>query len=220
MNVTEALNARFSCRSFLPKPVDNKDIIAVLEAASHSPSWADTQPWEVFVASGDPLERIRRAYLANLEKGIERRPDVRPAIMWPAAEQERMKVMMASRMEFMGVDVGDKTAMKEFGKGNYTFFGAPSVAFLCLDKELTPWSMFDLGLYAQSLMLAATERGLGSIVAMGFAAYPDILRPALKVPDSLDIVIGIAIGHIDQKARINSFRSPRKPAIAPGTIIS
>lgn len=56
MNVIDAINQRFACRAFKPDPVDKATILKILEAATHSPSWANTQPWEVYVAAGPILE--------------------------------------------------------------------------------------------------------------------------------------------------------------------
>jgi len=42
-------------------------------------------------------------------------------------------------------------------ESNYRFFGAPTVVFLCLHRNFSSWSIFDMGLLAQSIMLAAQE---------------------------------------------------------------
>ena len=47
-----------------------------MEEATHSPSWANTQPWEIFIAGGEVLEKIRRAYMENFAKDVPRDPDI------------------------------------------------------------------------------------------------------------------------------------------------
>jgi nitroreductase len=68
MNVIDALKTRHSCRAYTSHPVSKETVLGILEAAIHAPSWANTQPWEIYVAGGEVLERIRHAYLTNHEK--------------------------------------------------------------------------------------------------------------------------------------------------------
>ena len=105
----------------------------------------------------------------------------------------------------------DKSALKELSEVNYHFFQAPVVAYICMDRTLTPWSVFDLGLFSQSLMLAARNFGLGSAPAVTLVAHPDLIRKELKIPDELSIIIGIALGYADTEHPQNQFRSPRRP---------
>ena len=46
MDVLEALNSRFTCRAFKPKSVNRDIVLKIMENATRSPSWANTQPWE------------------------------------------------------------------------------------------------------------------------------------------------------------------------------
>ncbi|MHB1413024.1 MAG: nitroreductase, partial [Thermoleophilia bacterium] len=91
------------------------------------------------------------------------------------------------------------------------FFGAPAVVFICMDRSLSQWSVFDLGMLSQSIMLAATERSIGSAVAYAFVAYPQLIRAELDVPNEFSVVIGIALGHEDAEHVQNRFRAPRRP---------
>ena len=59
MDVREALKKRKSTRAFLDKEVTKKKVVAVLEAARHSPSGVNTQPWQVAVVSGDAKTRLQ-----------------------------------------------------------------------------------------------------------------------------------------------------------------
>ena len=60
MDVGDALRARRTVRAFLDRPVPRETLEAILTDALRTPSWANTQPWEIFVAGGDVFERIRR----------------------------------------------------------------------------------------------------------------------------------------------------------------
>lgn len=70
--------------------------------------------------------------------------------------------------------------------------------------------MYDVGAYAQSIMLTAQEQGLSTIPAITLVLYPDVLRKELDISEDLKITIGIAIGYEDKDNKINSFKSSRK----------
>ena len=210
MNVREALDARYSCRAFTKEPVTRAQIEAIVAAASRAPSWANTQPWEVFVAAGEPLERIRQGYLQRAEEGAERALETAAPASWPEAHRARTAELMRVRFGLLGVERDDAEARRRLMQRNFSLFGAPAVAWLCLDRALSPWSLYDLGAFAQSLMLAAAAAGLDSIPAVMLAGWPDIVRAELGVPDALAIAIGIALGHAEREDPLNKLRSPRR----------
>jgi nitroreductase len=106
-------------------------------------------------------------------------------------------------------DCGD--AVTQFGELNNSMFHAPAVIYLCMDKLLSQWSLFDLGAFSQSLMLAALEYGLGTIPAGTLTNYPDVLHRLLDIPENQIVVIGIAVGYADNDCAINRFHSARSP---------
>lgn len=205
MNVKDALSARRSMRDFLPKPVSRGVLTEILEAASRTPSWANSQPWDVFVATGDTLERIRAGYLAQYEQRVKAIPEIARPEAWPENAKARQKGLYPDMIR----DCGD--AAEQFGALNKGMFNAPAVIFLCMDKMLEHWGLFDLGAYSQSVMLMAAEKGLGTIPAITLVNYPEVVRRELKVPDNLKIAIGIAVGYVNEENKINNFHSARSP---------
>lgn len=211
MDVTDALYSRYSTRAFKPDPVDKETITRILEAAIHAPSWANTQPWEIFVAGGDVLNRLRHAYLENFHKGVTGKSDLPRPQQWPPALQRRMEELVAEHYKTAGIERDDKARRQAIFEANYRFFGAPVVIYLCMDRTLTPWSIFDIGILAQSIMLVAQQHCLGSIPAVSLVSYPDLIRAELEIPDDLSIIFGIALGYSDVQHLQNKFRSPRRP---------
>lgn len=211
MNVIDAIESRRSIRAFTSEPVSKDVLLKIVAAANWAPSWADTQPWEVFVAGGEPLARIRERFLARSEAGVAPANDIPRPTDWPPGPRQRMVDFVEDRCAALGVVPGDETHRAASMRRNFEFFGAPAVAFLCLHKDLTPWSYFDMGLYAQSLMLAAMEYSVGSVIAVNFAAYPDIIREELGVPEEYAVMIGIALGYQDPGSVENQCRSIRRP---------
>lgn len=210
MDVIDALNSRFTVRAFKSDPIDRDILEKVFDAALKSPSWANTQPWEIYVAGGEVLNRLRESYIRNLENHVERNPDLAIPKQWPPALQKRMQALRSERTATLERYCPDKTKLKDLLELNYHFFDAPVVAYICMDRTLTPWSIFDLGLFSQSLMLAACQFGLASAVAVTLAAHPDLIRKELNIPDALMVVIGIALGYEDVENPQNKFRTTRR----------
>ncbi|OGO24293.1 MAG: hypothetical protein A2144_10215 [Chloroflexi bacterium RBG_16_50_9] len=213
MDVIEAILARHSVRDFKSDPVKKETILKILEAAGRSPSSGNSQPWHIFVAGGKVMEKIRQSYLERFEKDVPGKPEMAstPPNQWPPALLARMEKQRDERNKLLGINIQDKAAMRaNMAKGN-KFFGAPVLLVLCMDRGLSEFSAYDLGLLSQTIMLAAQNFGLGSIVARGFINHPDILREELAIPDNVQIVIGIAIGYKDDKSIINTYRSSRRP---------
>jgi len=210
MEVTDALQRRYTARAFKSDPVDRITIEKILESSLRTPSWANTQPWEIFVAGGEILNKLRDAYMVELRNCVPRRPDLAAPKQWPPALQGRIDTLRAERTATLDRLCLDKSVLKDISEMNYHFFYAPAVAYLCMDRTLTPWSVFDLGLLAQSIMLAAQHFGVDSATAVTLVAHPDLIREALKIPDDLLIIIGIALGYADPDHPQNQYRSPRR----------
>jgi nitroreductase len=205
MNVIEAINERHSIRAFLPKPVEKEKLDAVLVASVRAPSWANTQPWEVFVATGDTLERIKEGYRQKYADNAPAVPETSRPAQWSEAAQKRIQQLRPD----MEKDCG--TSVEQFAALNQAMFNAPVVVYVCMDKILSEWSLYDIGAYSQTFMLAALEQGLSTIPAITLTLYPDVLRRELKIPDNLKITIGIAVGYADKENGINKFISARCP---------
>jgi nitroreductase len=127
MDVIDALNTRFTVRAFKPDPVDHDTLKKVMEAAIKTPSWANTQPWEVYVAGGEVLNRLREAYVINLKNCVARNPDLAVQKQWPAALLKRMEGLKSERLATLERVCLDKSALRDLSEVNYHFFQAPVV---------------------------------------------------------------------------------------------
>jgi len=211
MDVIEALNNRYSVRAFKPRAVTRETIVKIFEAAVRAPSWANSQPWEVFLAAGETLAKLRAANLARFQSGSPRALEMPGPQKWPEHMQTRIDQNMAERLRSMGIEREDKTGRQKLTEYNYRFFDAPAVAFLCMERTLTPWSAFDMGAFSQSIMLAAQKYGVDSIPAVMMTSYPDLIREILQIPSEMMLVFAVALGYQDEKNAINRFRSARLP---------
>jgi nitroreductase len=210
MEVHDALRNRRTVRAFMDRPVPRETLEEMLEDALRTPSWANTQPWEVYVAAGEVLEQIRRTYEARTMAKAPAQPDLPFPRVWPAACRGRTKELTLGRARTRNTTTENPTFHHEFLMANRRFFGAPCVVYLCMDRTLTQWSVFDVGAMCQSITLAAQDRGVESAIAINTVCYPDVLRVELGIPDDLLIVIGIALGCADPSDPEYSFRSVRR----------
>jgi hypothetical protein len=100
-------------------------------------------------------------------------------------------------------------SVEQFAALNQNMFNAPAVIYVCIDKALSEWSLYDIGAYSQTFMLAALEQGLSTIPAITLTLYSDafIVRRELKILNNLKITIGIAVGYADRENGINKTGS-------------
>jgi nitroreductase len=54
-------------------------------------------------------------------------------------------------------------------------------------------------MFLQTLLLALTERGLGSCLDISISGYPKIVRAQLAIPTELSILCGLPIGYPDPR---------------------
>lgn len=205
MNTIDTIKARHSIRAYLDTPIEKEKFDLIFEAAQRSPSWANTQPWEVFVASGDTLKRIKEGYKEKHESKAPIALETPRPAEWSDVAKERTKGLRPG----MERDCGE--AAEQFVALNQAMFNAPSVIFICIDKIMAEWAMYDVGGYAQNIMLAAEELGLSTIPAIQLMLFPDILRKEMDIPENLKFTVGIAIGYKDEGNDINKFNSDRDP---------
>jgi nitroreductase len=213
MDAVEAILSRHSVRDFLSKSVPKATVINIFETAARSPSGGNAQPWEVFVAAGAAIERIRKTYMERFQNGTAGPPRGPGGPGGPPPQppyiQERMAVIRNERMKLLGLDPDDPASGRVFMEWGARLNGAPVIAIICMEKALS--SQLDLGLFIQSVCIAAQGYGVDSFIAGSLVSHQDVLRKELEIPDNLNIITGIALGYPDPEAVINTYRSPRRP---------
>ncbi len=210
MDVNQALRNRYTCRDFKPSAVPKGVILEILEAANRAPSWADTQPWEIFVAGGDSLERLREAYLDSFAKSAAPHPDIPAPTQWPPDLKQRMDELLILHKKEAQALSGNSADPQAYLVRQMKFFNAPVVVFICMDQTLGTWSVFDLGFFTQSLLLAAKEKGLDTAPAYRLIAYPELVRQELGIAPELSVVFGVAMGYGMERLDAVGFQSPRR----------
>ena len=207
MEFKEVVNKRHSVRNFSEKEIPVAVLEDIVRTAERAPSWENSQPWNVYIATGDTLKRIREIWAGKYEAKVKGTPDMPTGHRTNFSErsQQSMKDFMGAVAEYSG---DPETA--HFLNMNEKLFNAPALVYLTLGKGHTGWPIYDLGGFGMTLMLAAKDHGVDSIPAYEIVKFPAELRPLLSVPEDEEIVMGIALGYADEDS-INGFSSTRLP---------
>lgn len=209
MDAIDCIKTRQSVRAFKPEPVDRALLEEVFEAARWSPSYKNSQPWEVVVVSGRQKEALTEKMLGLFEAGSRPTPDLAAPGPWPLPEQSRIDRLYKQRAEDFGVDLADPRVIGKAKKANFAFYKAPHAIYLFQENSLSLWSLFDLGLFAQSFMLAAHAKGLGSVPQAFVTEYAPEIKDFLGISAEKRLVLGLSVGYPDWEARVNKVRADR-----------
>ncbi len=207
MNVTEAIATRTSIRAFLPEAPDAVVVRQILQTAARSPSGGNLQPWRVYALAGQPLADLKADVAAN-PFGETPEYDVYPPNLWDPFRTRRFE-NGEDLYRSIGIPREDKAARLRQLARNGELFGAPVGLFFCLDRKLGPPQWSDLGMYMQTVMLLATERGLDTCAQEYWARYPQTVAKHLGLPEDHMLFSGMALGWRDPEAPINTLRSQR-----------
>ncbi len=211
--VDEAILTRRSVRAFLPRPVDDETIRDILRVAARAPSGTNMQPWKVYVVSGERKEALSEAILSS---------GVRPEkIEWDEYKYypdkffepylARRRAVGYALYSLLGIGRREVERMRAQHDRNFTFFDAPVGLIFTIDRRLNKGSWVDLGMFLQSVMIAARGRDLHTCPQAAFAPYHRQIRPILGIPDEEIVVCGMALGHEDVSKPENALRSERAP---------
>ena len=157
-----AITLRRAIRAFLPDPVDPALVRRLIVVAAQAPSGTNMQPWKLRVIGPQTRERLETALIAALDS-----PDL-PAEeeyrYYPQAFREpylsRRRKVGWDLYGLLGVTKGDTAGMKRQSAANLRFFGAPVALMLTVGRDLEIGSWLDLGMFVQSLLIAAQGHGL------------------------------------------------------------
>ena len=210
---TEAVLARYSVRAFLDRPVERAAIEEMLEIARRSPSGGNLQPWHVDVLAGEALAELKAQVWQSLAatpggEGTEY-PVYPPGLTepWRGRRHKVGEQLYAS----IGIPREDRPArLRQFAR-NYDLFGAPVGLFFSIERSFGPPQWAHLGMFIQTLMLLAFERGLGACAQEAWALVHRTVGEVIGLPESRMLYCGMGLGWIDEADPINHWRSEREP---------
>ena len=229
MEFKDAMAQRHSVRAFSDKPVSDEVLTELLTTATTSPSWSNTQPYMIAVANGEVLEALRETLppmfddLVALARGSKFKQikakltsdgipdgDFRPVTDYPKDLQPRRNATGQQLYELLGIERGDKLGRHEQMRENFRFFNAPVALFIFVHEGLDVYSPLDAGIFLQSLMLAATDAGLGTCAQGALALWRSPLEKHFEIPSHYKLLCGLSLGY-EADAPINQFKPQRQP---------
>ncbi|BCW35939.1 nitroreductase NfnB [Arthrobacter sp. StoSoilA2] len=203
---------RRSCRSFLSKPVDELTLRETLADAVWAPSNCNTQPWEVHVVSGPARDRLIAA-VVEAEATDALSPDFSfDGAAYTGPFGLRRQAQGASYHEALGIDRRDYQKRRSVSAQNLYLHGAPHVAFLFMPEVGDSVRVAsDVGMFAQTFLLALTARGLAGVPQTSVGMFADTIRRELGVSAESKLLFGISFGWPDKSAAAYSYSSTREP---------
>jgi nitroreductase len=212
METLEGIKTRRSIRGFKPTPIPKDVVKKILQAVGNTSSYTNTQPWEVVIVSGKKKDELSKVIFELAKAKAPTHPDLPIPKGWPAEHDKRVHEHGARRLAALGIDRGDEEGRERLRLMNFEFYGAPCAVFLFMDGSLGEWSIFDMGLFAQSLLLAAHSLGVESVLQASVTNYAPEIKKFLGVAESKKLVIGISMGYPDHDAKLNTYRSVKQKA--------
>lgn len=186
------------CRSFLPDPLAPGVLDGLVDMASRAPSAGRAQGWHLIVLEGADTARFWDATLPTERRAGFRWPHLldAPVIALPFADPDAYVARYAE----------------------------PDKAHTGLGDSETAWPVpywtVDASMAVMTLLLGAEDAGLGALF-FGVFRGEDDLRAALSVPEHLQLLGAIALGHprVGDPDAVGTGRSAARPRRAADQIV-
>jgi nitroreductase len=213
MDFEELVYSRKSVRGFKTELVPRAVIEDIIEVAKRAPSSMNTQPWHVHVLTGEPLEQVRRRNMEEMIAGAQPKRDIVSHGEYQGVHRGRQVDIAKKLFGAMGIARDDKPMRQDWVLRGFRQFDAPVSLVLTYDRILDPGAVchFDLGALCYGIVLAAWDRGLGSVINGQGITRSDIVREVANIPDDQVIMTCVAMGYPDDNFPANAVKSDRKP---------
>jgi len=211
MNVTEAVRTRKSVRAFLSTPVPESTLRQILIDAARAPSGGNVQPWKTYVLAGATRNELVRRVREKWEAGIHSDGAEYDVFPEPLGEpyMTRRRTVGYGLYALAGVDRKDMAARTRQMFRNFEFFDAPVGMIFTIDRKFGPAQWSDLGMYIQNIALLALDHGLTTCMQEAWANWYQTLTEMLSIPDNEMVFCGLAVGHEDTSAVVNTLHTER-----------
>ena len=211
MEFETLVRTRRSVRGYKKKPVPRKVIEEIIEIAKGAPSSMNTQPWHLYVVTGEPLDKIRRGNTERMLAGVKPQRDFPTKEAYEGIHRQRQVDIAKQLFGAMGIERDDKERRQDWVMRGFRQFDAPVSIVLTYEKILEPAAIgqFDLGAVSYGICLAAWERGLGTVINGQGVMQTPVVREYANIPDSQNILTCIAMGYPDDEFSANRVKSLR-----------
>ncbi|SFO91690.1 Nitroreductase [Ralstonia sp. NFACC01] len=213
--VDQAITSRRSVRAFLPTPVAREDIEAILDVARRAPSGSNTQPWKVYVLTGESKARLSESVLAAYEHPeadtLHREEYPYYPRTWIDPYQSRRRKVGWDLYGLLGIERADKERMHAQHARNFRFFDAPVGIIFTIDRVMEQGSWLDYGMFLEAVMVGARARGIDTCPQAAFTQFHRIIAEHLRLTDDEMVVCGMSMGYANPAAIENTLVTERAP---------
>lgn len=213
-SLTSLLYTRRSVRDFQSTPIPESLLDEIIADANQAPSWSNTQPYRLAIASGAVRDRLaaslthhfdrasaaqRGGWLEKLRllatKGGMPDGDFAVNFEYPQSLQAQRRATGHGLYQLLNIGRSDHAARHAQMRRNFEFFGAPTAIFVFVHGGLREFSVLDAGIFLQTLMLSAHARGLGTCAQGALATWGSPVRAEFEVPEDYKLIAGVSIGY-------------------------
>lgn len=213
--VDRAITSRRSIRAFLPTPVARADIEAVLDVARRAPSGSNTQPWKVYVLTGESKARLSESVLAAYDHPeadtLHREEYPYYPRTWVDPYQSRRRKVGWDLYSLLGIGRADKARMHAQHARNFRFFDAPVGIIFTIDRVMEQGSWLDYGMFLEAVMVGARARGIDTCPQAAFTQFHRIIGEHLGLSADEMVVCGMSMGYANPDAVENTLITERAP---------
>jgi nitroreductase len=211
MSISNAITQRRSIRAYLDRPVDAAMVSEILDTARWSPSGGNLQPWRVIAVAEDARRNVVDIAGHVLSATPLGEGDDVPIYPADLAEPYRSRRAAAGEAlyEALGIAREDKAARFIQSTQNFQFFGAPVGLFFIIDTNMGKGQWAHLGMFMQSVALAAHELGLGTCMQEAWGMVRKSLHAHFALGAHELLYCGMALGWPDTQAPINNAKRAR-----------
>ena len=208
MDVCKIMKLRRSIRKYLDKPVLRADIEDLIRCAGSAPSAINLQPWEYVVTYGEEKDRlIRRLKKVHAMKNVSCGPGTSTPLPEKIADRSR-RALKVMEPQIAKLHVPFNQFIEE---GSCSFYGAPVVIIVLMDKVFPKLRYLDVGLSVSYLLLAAEAKGLSTCPIGLITEYGDDIKDVLNIPEEKEVLLAVSLGYEDETAPENDFKTDREP---------
>jgi nitroreductase len=228
MTLSELLAARRSIRQFEKTPVPPELVEKIISRALQVPSSSNTQSYRLALASGALCEQLRteltRKYqdaqrinklplplklIQGALSGVKPDGPFHHDIRYPPELQQRRVDCGMGLYKTLGIERTDREGRSRQMQRNFEFFDAPVVMFLFVNRSMGAYSALDAGIFLQTLMLVASDEGLGTCAQAALGIWTKPVLRHFEIEPDYQLICGLSLGYIADHP-VNGFRPQKR----------
>ena len=184
-----AIYDRRSIRKFIDKPLSQKDIADIIESGIKAPSSKNRQPWKYIVVQGNAKEEMLEVFRQGMEREENDDALLPQSKQYIAAAKYTAEVMAVAPVIVFAVNSLGKNLLEQ----------------LTLEERVSEiCNIQSISASIQNMLLAATEKGIGSLwICDIYFAYPELCK---WLGSDGQLIAAIACGYPDERPK----ERPRK----------